>query len=114
MSTHPYLIHSFDPDRQILTHAMDRRFIRRILMLILIAVPVVVLTLAIVQANNRIYQSGKQIRYLEFQRQRLADERLELLLKKEGLLNPDAVARKAAEGGLGPLKPAQIKRIYVE
>jgi cell division protein FtsL len=114
MSTRPLLIHSLDVDRQVITRPLDRRFIRRLLLLLLFAVPVVVMTLLIIQTNNRLYRTGKQIRYLEFQRRRLEDERLELLLEREKLLRPDEVARKASAQGLEPLKPEQVDRIYVE
>jgi cell division protein FtsL len=114
MSTRPLLIHSLDVDRQVITRPLDRRFIRRLLLLLLFAVPVMVMTLLIIQTNNRLFQTGKQIRYLEFQQRRLEDERLELLLERERLLRPDEVTQKAAAQGLEPLKPEQVNMLYVE
>jgi cell division protein FtsL len=114
VSTRPALIYTFDADRQNITRPMDRTFIRRILLFLLFIVPVVVLTLLIIQTNNRLYQVGKQIRYLEYQKSRLEDERLSLMLEKEKLLNPDEVVRKAGERGLVPLTPSRVKTLYVE
>ncbi len=114
MSTRPALIYTCDVDRQYITRPMDRSFLKRILLLLLFIVPVVVLTLLIIQANNRQFQVGKQIRYLDYQKSRLEDERLSLMLEKEKLLKPDEVVRKAGERGLAPLAPTQVKTLYVE
>jgi cell division protein FtsL len=114
MSTRPALIYTCDVDRQYITRPMDRSFIRQILLLILFIVPLVVLTLLIIQTNNRIFQVGKQIRYLEYQKSRLEDERLSLMLEKEKLLKPDEVVRQAGARGLAPLTPSQVKTLYVE
>jgi len=114
MSTPPALIYTCDVDRQYITRPMDRRFIRRICLLLLFLVPLVVMTLLIIQTNNRLFQVGKRIRYLEYQKSRLQDERLSLMLEKEKLLKPDTVAQRAGEQGLIPLTPAQVKTLYVE
>jgi len=114
VSTRPALIYTCAVDRQHIIRSMDRSFMRRILLLLLFIVPVAVLTLLIIQANNRLFQVGKQIRYLEYQKSRLEDERLSLMLEKEKLLKPEVVVRKAGERGLAPLTPAQVKTLYVE
>ena len=96
-----------------MVQSVDTAFLKRLVLLFAVVVPVVLMVLLIIQANNQVASLGKQIRYLEFQQKKLEDERIALRLEREKLLKPDQLLERAREQGLGPLAPEQVRRIYV-
>jgi len=96
-----------------MVQSVDTAFLKRLALILAVVVPVVLMVVLIIQANNQVATLGKQIRYLEFQQKKLEDERIALRLEREKLLKPDRLLERARAEGLQPLTPDQVRRIYV-
>lgn|GEM_PF-2850112 len=115
MSSRPHRlpIYCAAPEDRYMDHSVDTAFLKRLGLLLVLVVPLVVMVLLIIQANNQVATLGKQIRQLEFQQKKLEDERIALRLEREKLLKPERVLEQARAQGLQPLDAGQVRRIYV-
>lgn len=110
---HRIPIYCAPPDDRFIVQSVDTAFLRRLLLIVALVTPVVLMVILMIQANNQVAALGRQIRYLEFQKKKLEDERIALRLEREKLLKPDRLLERARQQGLQPLAPDQVRRVYV-